>query len=227
MNTVTFLKKWPIFCLWVIFSAIVVIWPQIDLLIAAIFYNPEEGFYLKNWGLAKWIYDVFAQKFAHYLGVLLLIWLFLFSPVAGHSVRRKRYRKYIVYWIICLVVGGILVEVVFKENWGRARPVNVEQFAGAYKFSPAYVIAKQEGKSFVSGHAAIGYSFLVLGFIMGKKRWFVPGLALGVVLSLTRIIQGGHFFSDVFLAGFFIYGVCYIFDRWFLHKNIKENEKGL
>ena len=64
------------------------------------------------------------------------------------------------------------------------------------------------GKSFPSGHAAMGY-VLVLGTCLVSPRrspWLrglVLGgaLAYGSLLGATRVIQGGHFLSDVLWSG--------------------------
>ncbi len=220
MKTLKVIKNYPIFSLWLIFSLLVFFVPQIDLTVSGWFYHQELGFHLKNWWLAKWLYDIFAHKIVIYILFLSVSWLLLFIPKLEKLERRKYYQKSLVYWLLCILLSGIVVEAVLKNNWHRARPAHIEQFGGEKAFSKAYIISDQCDKncSFVSGHAAIGYSFLVLGFIFRFRRWFVPGVVLGVALSFTRIIQGGHFFSDVFIAGFIVYGICYLLDIIYLHK---------
>ena len=99
-----------------------------------------------------------------------------------------------------------------KGEFGRARPRDIIEFNGDQQFTRAFEISDQCHKncSFVSGHAGIGFFFLTFGFIMRKKWAFIPGLALGILLSYTRIAQGGHFLSDVVIAGYVTLGITWL-----------------
>jgi len=69
--------------------------------------------------------------------------------------------------------------------------------------------------SFISGHAAAAFFFIAFGYVMRSRKIFLAGLSFGVLMSLTRIVQGGHFFSDVtfaFIINLIILkGVYYLF----------------
>ena len=108
-------------------------------------------------------------------------------------------------FLICtLIISAITIEIVMKGEFGRARPRDIIEFNGDKQFTRAFEISDQCSKncSFVSGHAGIGFYFLCIGFLVRKKWAFLPGLALGLVLSYARITQGGHFLSDVIIAGY-------------------------
>jgi membrane-associated PAP2 superfamily phosphatase len=65
---------------------------------------------------------------------------------------------------------------------------------------------KNDGNSFPSGHASIGFYLLVLYFILNKKKSFLfLGLAYGGIMALGRMVQGGHFLSDVLTSWFIVY----------------------
>ncbi|MDP1835331.1 MAG: phosphatase PAP2 family protein [Chlamydiales bacterium] len=113
--------------------------------------------------------------------------------------------------IVFLVGPGLLVNGVFKEFWGRSRPRMVEQFGGANTFSPFYkpnFSADGYGnKSFPSGHVSMGFFFFALALAAEREGWmktfyaaFVFAFVLGSVLTLVRVSQGGHFFSDCVMA---------------------------
>jgi lipid A 4'-phosphatase len=53
----------------------------------------------------------------------------------------------------------------------------------------------------------MGFFFIGLGWLMQSKRWFYIGLAIGVVVGFTRIVQGGHFLSDTVFALWAVYWV--------------------
>jgi lipid A 4'-phosphatase len=135
-----------------------------------------------------------------------------FKPVSSVSRQRKR----LVYVLVAILLGpGLIVHTLFKDQWGRARPRNLIEFGGDKIHTPAFVISDQceRNCSFVSGHAAIAFFFVVFGFV-GRKRWLWPGLAIGVAGAIGRVIQGGHFFSDVMFAGFFVYFTCWLLAKW-------------
>jgi membrane-associated PAP2 superfamily phosphatase len=105
-----------------------------------------------------------------------------------------------------LIVGpGILVNLVFKNHWGRARPVNVTAFGGDHPFVGAWHISDGcvTNCSFVSGEGSSAIWLLTLAVLL-PLAWRRPALriliVLALLLSLNRIAMGGHFLSDVLLA---------------------------
>jgi len=109
-----------------------------------------------------------------------------------------------------MIIGpGLLVNTLFKDNWGRARPSQVEEFGGTKQFTRAALPADQCAKncSFVSGHASVGFFFLAFAYVWPRRRilWLASGTALGLGIGLVRIMQGGHFFSDVIFCGIVVY----------------------
>jgi lipid A 4'-phosphatase len=119
-------------------------------------------------------------------------------------------RRAALYLLLVMIVGpGLLVNTVFKDHWGRARPSQVEEFNGSKKFTRAAIPTDQCEKncSFVSGHASVGFFFLAFAFVWPRRRilWLVTGTSLGLGIGLVRILQGGHFFSDVIFCGLVVY----------------------
>jgi lipid A 4'-phosphatase len=103
-------------------------------------------------------------------------------------------------------VPGLLVNLGLKEHVGRARAVNLEQFGGDARFTPAFVPSDEEGGSFSSGHAATGFWVVAVAYSLSGRfgPWAVVALVYAVVLSLARIASGGHFPSDVLASAFFV-----------------------
>jgi lipid A 4'-phosphatase len=61
---------------------------------------------------------------------------------------------------------------------------------------------------FVSGHAAAGFSLMTWGIWSAwprRKRWLVIGTAAGLFIGSVRIMQGGHFLSDVIFSGWAVW----------------------
>jgi lipid A 4'-phosphatase len=79
----------------------------------------------------------------------------------------------------------------------------------------------QRNCSFPSGHAALGFFFVAIGFVVGRHRgrWMRAGVALGTMLGCVRIVQGGHFLSDV------VFAFCFVFvTAWVLHALLYKAE---
>ena len=190
-------------------GALLVAVPQIDLAIAAQFHDPFDGFYLRENPLVRAVFHG-----VPWITRTVVVSLLLFLLAAWTIWRRRaffsRYRRAALYLLLVMVIGpGLLVNSVFKEHWGRARPSQIEAFGGDKQFTRAAIPADQCEKncSFVSGHASVGFFFLAFAFVWPRRRilWLATGSALGLGIGLVRIVQGGHFFSDVIFCGIVVY----------------------
>ncbi len=182
--------------------------PQIDLFVSSLFYH--NGFYLKNTLFATTIYKLTIIIIATF--AIGLIGLFLYEFVSKKEYVQKRV---LVYLLLSLILGpGLIVNVVLKNHFGRARPSQIKAFGGTKKFTPAGVIASQCQKncSFTSGHAAAAFYFLsLLPLIKRRKALFATIIILwGSLVGFVRIVQGGHFLSDVVCSALIVYLVAKI-----------------
>ena len=101
----------------------------------------------------------------------------------------------------------LVVNLLLKSFWGRARPGEILQLGGNEDFTAWYEISDACSKncSFVSGDAAVGFSVIVLYFLTNKVIFIWMSLVLGFSLGLIRILEGGHFVSDVLGALIVVY----------------------
>jgi lipid A 4'-phosphatase len=193
--------------LFVLAAAVFTIWPEIDLAISAWFYDPGAGFSGQRNPVVM----------ALYRSIPALGWLTGLSCAALLLWSRKhplppRWRHCAALLLALLVIGdGLLVNAVLKSHWGRARPAQVSEFGGSSRFTPALLPTDQcqRNCSFVSGHAAAGFSLMALGAMGGaqrRRRWLVLGAVAGLLAGLARISQGGHFASDVVFCGLLMWG---------------------
>lgn len=89
-----------------------------------------------------------------------------------------------------------LFTTLVKRLVGRGRPMHFAE-TGILGFRANW--ADWTYQSFPSGHATTVFALAaVLGFL--SRPWFYPGLALAVVIALSRISLGVHYPTDV-LAG--------------------------
>lgn len=108
------------------------------------------------------------------------------------------------FFVILLALGpGIIVNMGFKDHWGRPRPREVVQFGGNREFlHPWQNGIAHQGNSFPSGHAAAAFYLTAPFFVFRRRKpqlarmWMAGGLIFGVMMSAARIVQGGHFLSD-------------------------------
>ncbi len=189
--------------------------PEIDLWVQGFFYRPGEGFFLRDTAFAlffykgiKWLAPVLA------VGLIAVIGLGLARPMR----RLARLRRPSVVLLACLAIGsGLVVNVIFKDNWGRARPSQVVEFGGAKTFTPALVIADQckRNCSFVAGHPSVLFSFFGLALFARRRRALAIGTVavLGGLAGLGRMMQGAHFFSDVVFSGIFMFVTAWLLYR--------------
>ena len=70
--------------------------------------------------------------------------------------------------------------------------------------------------SFVSAHAAAGYVLMAGGLLWParRRRWIWIGLVVGSVIGVVRIIQGGHFLSDVIGAAAVVAATNRAIENW-------------
>jgi lipid A 4'-phosphatase len=117
------------------------------------------------------------------------------------------------FLLLALLVGpGLMANVLFKDEWGRARPKTVQEFGGDKQFTRAFAFsdACKRNCSFVSGDAAFGFFLPSFAFVIPyrrSRRIFWGGMVLGGVFSAGRILLGAHFLSDVLSALFLVLGV--------------------
>lgn len=190
----------------------------LDLTISNYFFNAETKQFSQH-PLFQFLY-VWGLLPGQVFGIAAILFFILSYRVQEF----KKWRKPALQVIFTLAIGaGFITHIVLKENWKRPRPRQVEQFGGTEPYSPFYqpkFNVTGHFKSFPSGHSAMGFCFFVLA-VQGRHQrnrpLFWGGLALalilGVGLSLTRIAQGGHFFSDTLASACLIWMVAATSDR--------------
>ena len=113
----------------------------------------------------------------------------------------------------------VVVNLILKNTWGRARPNDILQLGGEENFTAWHNFSQNcdTNCSFVSGDAAVGFSIVALYFITKKKIFIWLSIFFGILFGVIRILEGGHFFSDILMAGFIIFILCF-----FEHKLFKK-----
>ncbi len=142
----------------------------------------------------------------------------LFALIGGFFMRKLRaWRLPSVFLIVAILLGPVVVvNFIFKDHYGRPRPSQTLEFdGGAREYLPVLVPGKEKGGSFPSGHSSIGFFLFTPYFIFlgWRKRWayafLYGGLVYGVLMGAARVLQGGHYLTDVIWAAGMVYLVDY------------------
>ncbi|MGQ9830974.1 MAG: phosphatase PAP2 family protein [Thermochromatium sp.] len=198
----------PSLTLWIgftILTLLMVLWPELDLVVSRLFYTPGVGFALKG---EPWERLLYASVPVLILGVTLaLIALWWFNRRTGRSRLGLTGRKLVFLLCLLLLVPGLLVNLGFKEHWGRARPITIMEFGGDKTFAPAFVPSDQEGGSLSSGHvAAAAWLVAVAATLAGRgSPWVWLALVYTLAVGVARLVAGGHFLSDVLTSLFLVW----------------------
>jgi len=125
---------------------------------------------------------------------------------------RRQWRSHLLLVLLLAIGPGLLVNSVFKDHWGRSRPKQVIEFGGDLPYVKVWDRGEsREGRSFPSGHAAIGFYTIAPYFVLRRRRrrlahgFLIGGTAYGLLMGCGRMVQGGHFASDVLWAWGMVY----------------------
>jgi len=187
--------------------ATIAVSPQVDQYLAKLTYNPiTNHFYGETQLWCKIIYRGVNVAIA-ILIILPMVFLFLAYKIKSLSPTFARRFALITY--VSLIVGpGVIVNAGLKQHWGRARPNQVIREHQAYTPLWQYVANKPSDNSFPSGHAAGGF-FLGIPLLAMRRKKLAVSVSLlgGALVGLVRLLQGGHYFSDILMAGILVIAV--------------------
>ncbi|OQX09985.1 MAG: hypothetical protein BWK76_21430, partial [Desulfobulbaceae bacterium A2] len=140
--------------------------PGIDLAISSLFFRNGE-FYLRHHPLVLAVYHYAPWVSVPFAVGTLVTYLVLLATrqLTCFSWPRRVY----LFLALTMVVGpGLVVNGVFKDHFGRARPAEIQEFCGDKTFTPALLPADQCRKncSFSCGHATLGFYFTALSLLL-------------------------------------------------------------
>lgn len=189
-------------------------WPGLDLTVSALFYRLPAGFWLAD---LAWL-----ETFRNLLWDLTIV-TFVVAVVGVGLARTRRPLLGVGLgdwgYIAALYLLGpvLLVNVILKSHWGRARPADVGQFGGAHLFTPPLQPADQcaSNCSFVSGEVAatvvMAIGMLVIAPALARwlprwalRLWTGAAWLLPWLVALQRIATGRHFLSDSLFSALFM-----------------------
>ncbi len=170
-----------------------------DITISQHFHTTEAGWVYKYGQPWAFLYAVGPIP-----GILLALSALIAFFVGFFKPNFRLYQKHMLLILLTSIIGaGVLVSGVLKPYCGRPRPREIQQFGGQQAYcSPCERRIPGEGMSFPCGHCTMGYLFVSLFFLRKKQPRIAYiggsfGLFSGTLMGVGRIVQGGHFASDV------------------------------
>jgi lipid A 4'-phosphatase len=198
------------------------IYPELDLKLAALFYDPAtKTFPLKLDPIAGIARDA----------AMWIAWAFALPAIAAFVYKMVRpdrplliSGRAVAFLLVTIILSaGVLTNLTFKTYWGRPRPVVVTQFGGDKEFVPYWDPRGGCARncSFFSGEGATAF-WTYAPAALAPPAWrplaYVAATVFGIATSGLRMAFGGHFFTDVAIAGlvsFFVVWLVYaLIYRW-------------
>ena len=198
------------------------IYPELDLKLAALFYDPAtKTFPLKSDPIASFARDI----------SMWIAWAFALPAIVAFVVKLVRPDRPMLipgraaaFLLVTIILSaGILTNLTFKSYWGRPRPIVVSEFNGPQEFMPWWDPRGScvRNCSFFSGEGATAF-WTYAPAALAPPAWrplaYVAATVFGITTSGLRMAFGGHFFTDVAIAGlvtFFVIWLAYaLIYRW-------------
>ena len=196
--------------IFIFFGLLFLFYPSLDIYFSSFFFSGNQ-FISEKYTIIKTL-RVNLKNLMIIIPVISLLILFINFINKTQNMRRLINQR-TKFALIGLVVGpifgcGIIANLYFKDTWGRARPVHIEEFGGNKIFTPAFLKSDQCEKncSWISGETSAAFSLTVGSILLKNPIFFLLNLFLGLLVFFCRLSMGGHFFSDnIFAMTFMIY----------------------
>lgn len=196
--------------------------PELDLRIGAYFFDAtNQTFPLKS-HLAALIAREAAMIIAWALCLPAIV-AFVVKMVRPDKPMLIRGRAVAFLLITMLLTAGIVTNFTFKTFWGRPRPVSTVEFSGQWQYKHWWQPGGDcpRNCSFFSGEASTAfwtYAPAALAPPPWRAAAYLGATVLGLATGGLRMAFGGHYASDVIVAGlvtflliWLVYAIIY---RW-------------
>jgi membrane-associated PAP2 superfamily phosphatase len=185
------------------------IYPRLDIGISAHFYNRQINLFYAN--VQPWV--LHSRDAARWLTALLVApaCLALIGKLVLPRLRMLISGRAALFLVLTLALGpGVLANLILKEHWGRARPIDITELGGDFRFTPWWDPRGDcpDNCSFIAGEPS-GAFWTLAPAALAPPQWrlvaYGGALVFGSAVGLLRIAGGGHFFTDVVFAGVFMF----------------------
>lgn len=182
-------------------SLLLLAFPGIDIHISRIFF--DRSFHFKE----EWWQRLLSDGMIYFLclSMVSVVGVYVFNRLSKRNLCSVDGKKVCYLFLVLILGAGLIVNVILKDNFGRARPRDIQEFGGSQAFTPAFIVSQEcdNNCSFSSGDGAGAFFSLALALALSRKRAiFVASVGFGSLVSFSRIASGAHFFSDTVVSFF-------------------------
>ena len=208
---------WRFLTIMLLTSIVFFIFPSLDITVSGLFFL-NNGVFIA----AEHMWFIYLiRKIILPMGVLLTFFIPI-SAILKYIIYKEHLLKIPVrdwvYLLSCLLLGtGFIVNTLFKNIWGRARPNDTEIFGGDQPFTIPWLNVDfcNSNCSFVSGDVSFFTLSLAILIIIKKPSWNIYAYILILIISILRIIEGDHFLSDTLMSYFITYLIIRVLHSFF------------
>ena len=205
--------------------------PGIDIWMSSLFYWQEHGFRLNDNHALQTLRDVIL-----YSSILLCLLALVLWPASAFHRAYAGVPPRVWCFIVALYVSGplLLVNGIFKNFSGRARPAHIQEFGGTKEFSRAFELADQCEKncSFISGEGSAAVVFCISVMVLVRylpiNRYHGMVRALAVTVAalglFLREVKGRHFLSDSVFAILIMTGLACLLHQILFSKSLFRSD---
>jgi len=199
--------------------------PEYDITFSNFFFNDGQ-FLSERYTLIKDLRSLFKDFMVFFalVAFFLLLLSYFFRKIKKTNIFTVRQKLVLLGLVIGPIIGcGIIANMYFKDTWGRARPVYVNEFGGNKIYTAAFKKSDQCEKncSWISGEASAAFSFISGTILLKNPIFLLINIFIGFIVSFFRISMGGHFLSDNIFAMFFMIYLAIIY-RYLALKYLKK-----
>ena len=154
-----------------------------------------------------WLFDTIIHDWGRRFIILVAVLWLIFFFLTFFLNRLKKHKKIMIYFLVATAAGPLIVGAG-KQTTHIYTPWDLKIFSGTLPYIRIFDHVPNGvpiGESFPSGHAAGGYAFFSLYFLLLHLRspyriyGFLFGLGLGLIFGLGQQVRGAHFPShDLF-----------------------------
>jgi membrane-associated PAP2 superfamily phosphatase len=186
---------------------------DLDMDLARLFYDPAAGDFIGR-------HSYFLENILHDRAKEVVIAFSVFSVIGFLAAFGLERLKPFKRELGCLVLSlGLATSFVtpMKAVTAVQCPWSLEQFGGHETYSKLLdhrPPTDKPGRCWPGGHAATGFTLFALFFVLRDRRprlarqAFIFAFALGSVFSISRMMQGAHFFSHNLWTAIFCWLIC-------------------
>jgi membrane-associated PAP2 superfamily phosphatase len=186
---------------------------DLDMDLARMFYDPVAGDFIGRH--SHFLEDILHDR-AKEVVIAFSVFAIIGFVAAFFIQRLKPFKRE----LGCLVLSlGLATSFVtpMKAVTAVQCPWSLEQFGGHETYSKLLSHrpdTNKPGRCWPGGHAATGFTLFALFFVLRDRRprlarkAFIFAFALGTVFSISRMMQGAHFFSHNVWTAIFCWLIC-------------------